>query len=196
MAPRVAYLPCLLNIIGASVAPLDTAGTQAAAAPLSQEVKVAIASRLKHHLEAKGLPYDMLDHAYTATASETAEVSHVPGDHLAKSILIHTEAFPFLAVVPSCHMIDLHQLQVTMDRRLGLAREDELAEIFDDCEIGAAPPVGVAYGVPTVLAREMYGLDEIWFEAGDHRSLVHMKGQHFDRLMGGAKLASFCCARS
>lgn len=154
---------------------------------------MAIASRLKHHLDAKGLPFDMLAHPYTATASETAEQAHIPGDHLAKSVLIHMEETPFVAVVPSHMMVDLHMLQSIMDRRLGLAPEDEVAEVFEDCEIGAAPPVGVAYGVPTIVDRQMMGLDDVWFEAGDHRTLVHMKGRHFDRLMGDAKTGSFCC---
>jgi Ala-tRNA(Pro) deacylase len=154
---------------------------------------MAIASRLKHHLDAKGLPFDMLAHPYTATASETAEQAHIPGDHLAKSVLIHMEETPFVAVVPSHMMVDLHMLQSIMDRRLGLAPEGEVAEVFEDCEIGAAPPVGVAYGVPTIIDRQMMGLDDVWFEAGDHRTLVHMKGRHFDRLMGDAKTGSFCC---
>jgi len=154
---------------------------------------MAIAFRLKEHLDAQGLPFDMMAHKYTATANETAEMAHVPGDHLAKSILIHTEESPILAVVPSCRMVDLQRLQSMMNRRLGLACEEEVAEVFDDCEVGAAPPVGMVYGVPTLLDHEMHGLDEIWFEAGDHRSLIHMKGHHFDRLMSGAKLGSFSC---
>ncbi|WP_167647202.1 aminoacyl-tRNA deacylase [Mameliella alba] len=152
-----------------------------------------IAHRLKMYLEAQALPFDMVTHEPTVTASETAHIAHVPGDHLAKSVLIHSEETPFIAVVPSYRMVDLHRLQAMMDRRIGLAPEDELAEVFDDCEVGAAPPVGVAYGVPTVMDTEMHGLDDIWFEAGDHCSLVHMKGRHFDRMMSGAKLGSFCC---
>lgn len=154
---------------------------------------MTIASRLKHHLDAKGLPFDMRAHPYTATASETAEHAHIPGDHLAKSVLIHMEEGHCVAVVPSHLMVDLHQLQSMMDRRLGLAPETDVAEVFDDCEIGAAPPVGVAYGVPVVMDKQMMGLDEVWFEAGDHRTLVHMKGRHFDRLMSDAQVGSFCC---
>ncbi len=153
---------------------------------------MAIASRLKHHLDAKGMPFDLLAHAYTATASETAESAHIPGDHLAKTVLIHMEEGPLLAVVPSHMQVDLPALQSIMHRRLGLAPEDEMTEVFEDCEIGAAPPIGGAYGVPTIVDKHMMGLDEVWFEAGDHRTLIHMKGRHFDRLMSDAKLGSFC----
>ncbi len=154
---------------------------------------MTIATRLKHHLDAKGLPFDMIPHPYAATASECAEAAHVPGDHLAKSVLIHMEEGPMLAVVPSNHQIDLSALQSVTDRRLGLAAESEMQDLFDDCDLGAAPPVGEAYGVPTIVDNSLSGLDKIWFEAGDHKTLIEMRGKDFDKLMKGAEHASFCC---
>lgn len=154
---------------------------------------MTIAARLKHHLDAQGLPFSMIPHPYAATASECAEAAHVPGDHLAKSVLIHMEEGPMLAVVPSNHQIDLSALQSVIDRRLGLAAESEIQDLFDDCDLGAAPPVGEAYDVPTIVDNSLTGLDRIWFEAGDHKTLVEMRGKDFDKLMKGAEHASFCC---
>lgn len=153
---------------------------------------MTIAARLKHHLDAQGLPFDMISHPYAATASGCAEAAHVPDDHLAKSVLIHMEEGPMLAVVPSNHQVDLTQLQAMMDRRLGLAAEREIEALFDDCNLGAAPPVGEAYDVPTIVDNSLSGLDKVWFEAGDHKTLVEMQGKHFDQLMQGAKHGSFC----
>ena len=154
---------------------------------------MTIAARLKYHLVAQGLPYSMIPHPYAATAGECAEAAHVPGDHLAKSVLIHMEEGPILAVVPSNHQVDLSTLQSVMDRRLGLAAESEMRDLFDECDLGAAPPVGEAYDVPTIVDNSLTGLDKIWFEAGDHKTLVEMKGKDFDKLMKGAEHASFCC---
>jgi len=154
---------------------------------------MTIAARLKNHLDAKGLPFSTIPHPYAATASKCAEAAHVPGDHLAKSVLIHMEEGPVLAVVPSNHQVDLSTLQSVMERRLGLAEESELQDLFDDCELGAAPPVGEAYDMPTIVDNSLTGLDKIWFEAGDHKTLVEMKGKDFDKLMKGAEHASFCC---
>lgn len=151
-----------------------------------------IASRLKHHLEAQGLPFGTVRHPYTSTSAECAESAHVPGDHLAKSVLIHMEEGPVLAVVPSNQTVDLHALQTMMDRRLGLAPEHELNQVFDDCDPGAAPCVGAAYHVPTVIDDSLTGLDKVWFEAGDHKTLIEMKGDDFDTLMKDAKHGSFC----
>jgi Ala-tRNA(Pro) deacylase len=87
--------------------------------------------------------------------------------------------------------VDLSELQNLLDRRLGLASETEIGELFDDCELGAAPPVGSANSVPTVLDRSLSGLDRVWFEGGDHRSLIGVTGADFDRLMRDARQGGF-----
>ena len=152
---------------------------------------MTIAKRLKAHLDSQGIAYETVAHPRTMTASETAEAAHVPGDRLAKAVVIHVESGPVLAVVPSNHRIDLTALQEMLDRRLGLASETELGALFDDCDIGAAPPVGSAYDVPTVIDRSLTGLDRVWFEGGDHRTLVTIAGADFDRLMRDARQGGF-----
>ncbi|MCP5071882.1 MAG: YbaK/EbsC family protein [Rhodobacteraceae bacterium] len=154
---------------------------------------MTIAARLQHHLDTSGLPFATIPHPYQATAAETAEAAHVPGDHLAKSVLIHMEEGPMLAVVPSNQQVDLSALQSIMDRRLGLAPETDVADVFDDCDFGAAPPVGDAYEVPTIIDDQLSGLSKVWFEAGDHKTLIEMAGKDFDRLMKNAEHGSFCC---
>ena len=152
---------------------------------------MTIAKRLKAHLDSQGIAYETVAHPRTMTASATAEAAHVPGDRLAKAVVIHVESGPVLAVVPSNHRIDLTALQEMLDRRLGLASETELGALFDDCDIGAAPPVGSAYDVPTVIDRSLTGLDRVWFEGGDHRTLVTIAGADFDRLMRDARQGGF-----
>jgi Ala-tRNA(Pro) deacylase len=152
---------------------------------------MTIAKRLKAHLDAQGVAYETVAHPRTATASATAEAAQVPRDRLAKAVVIHLETGPVLAVVPSSHRVDLGALQSILDRRLGLASETEVGELFDDCDVGAAPPVGSAYDVPTVVDRSLTGLDRVWFEGGDHRTLVSVAGADFDRLMQGARQGGF-----
>ena len=152
---------------------------------------MTIAKRLKAHLEAEGVAYGTIDHPRTVTASETAQALHIPGSRLAKTVVLHLESGPVLAVVPSSHRVDLSELQSLLDRRLRLASETEIGEFFDDCELGAAPPVGSAYSVPTVLGRSLSGLDRVWFEGGDHRSLMCVTGADFDRLMRNARQGGF-----
>jgi Ala-tRNA(Pro) deacylase len=152
---------------------------------------MTIARRLKDHLEAQGVSYETAEHPRTATASETAEAAHVSGHQLAKTVLLHLEDRYMLAVVPSSHRVDLGTLHELLGHRLSLASETEIARIFDDCDRGAVPPVGAAYGVPTMLDESLLGLDRVWFEGGDHRTVVSVAGGDFDRLLQHARRGSF-----
>ncbi len=147
---------------------------------------MTISKKLRNYLDREGIRYDAVAHPRTATASESAQAAHIPGDHMAKAVVIHHEAGYALAVVPSCNRVDLTALQDLLDRRLGLASEAETCALFEDCDVGAAPPIGAAYGVQTVIDNSLMGQDDIWFEAGDHKTLVHLSGADFDRLMRGA----------
>lgn len=152
---------------------------------------MTIAKRLKEHLDAEAVAYETVPHPQTATSSETAEAAHVPGDRLAKSVVLHDEKDLLVAVVPSTHRVDLSALHELLDRELGLASEAEVGELFEDCDRGAAPPVGAAYGVPVVLDQSLLGQERVWFEGGDHRTVVQVSGSDFDRLMRTARLGSF-----
>ena len=148
---------------------------------------MTIANRLKQHLDRNGVPFETVSHPRTATASHTAQAAHVPGDRLAKTVVIHQEDGCVLAVVPSTHRVELDTLRDVLDRRLGRASESEVEALFEDCDPGAAPPVGDAYGVPVVLDPSLAEQPEVYFEGGDHRTLVRVTGTDFDRLMQSSR---------
>ena len=61
----------------------------------------------------------------------------------------------------------------------------------DDCDTGAVPPIGSAYDLPMVLDRSLRAQPAVWFEGGDHRTLVQVTGSDFGRLMTDAREAVF-----
>ena len=148
---------------------------------------MTVTKRLRQFLDTEGVAYDVVTHPRTATTSETAHAAHISGECMAKSVVIHHELGYLLVVVPSTHRIELNALQEFMDTRLGLATEKEIADLFDDCDLGAVPPVGAAYGLDVVLDESLAKLPDVYFEGGDHRSLVHVTGDAFRTLMKDAR---------
>jgi Ala-tRNA(Pro) deacylase len=72
-----------------------------------------------------------------------------------------------------------------------LASEDEIVQIFRDCDRGAIPPVGSCYGIGVIIDDDMERKQDIYFEGGDHATLVHIKGNDFARLNPQAQHGSF-----
>ena len=144
---------------------------------------MAIAMTLKQYLEDHGIEYDVLTHPETGCASRTAQVSHIPGDQLAKGVVIKRAKGYLLAILPASRQVKLDKLGEWLKQTVSMATEEEISTLFTDCERGAVPPVGPAYGIRAVIDKSLEDQKDIYFEAGDHRTLVHLTGDQFHRLM-------------
>ena len=147
---------------------------------------MSIATSVRSHLEKVGVPFDVISHPHTSDSSHTAQAAHVPGERLAKAVMLEDERGYLMAVLPASRKLDLGALHRALGRDLGLATENELAVLFADCEAGALPPMGEAYGIEVIVDDRLEDADDVYFEAGDHTGLVRVSGPDFQRLMGDA----------
>src|SRR5262245_2977212 len=152
---------------------------------------MGIAITLQEFLDDRCRPYDVVTHDRTLSSEATARASAVSKDNLAKGVLIRRKDGYLLAVVPASSHIELEKLGAWLDQPVGLATEEEVAAIFDDCERGAVPPVPAAYGLRAVIDESLEGFHDRCLEAGDHRTLVHLTGGAFHRLMAKFPHARF-----
>ena len=151
---------------------------------------MTIAPMLQRHMESRGIPYDLMPHDREVVATRIAQAAHISGNSFAKGVLLKSDSGFLVAVIPANRRVDLAELSHRRQERLGLASEDEAREIFKDCDPGAVPACAEAYGIPMIIDRDLTDYDEIYMEAGDHRSLVHLARRDFARLTAKAELAS------
>lgn len=144
---------------------------------------MSIAARVREFMDFHGFEYDVLRHPRSRCSEESAHLAHVPVDQVAKSVLLEDDSGFFMAVVPANHRVKLGEMGRLMDRKLRLAMESELTALFDDCAPGAIPPLGLAYGIDTIVDDALVEMDDIYFEAGDHERLIHMRREAFARMM-------------
>jgi Ala-tRNA(Pro) deacylase len=97
-----------------------------------------------------------------------------------------------MAVIPANAHVKIAELNRLLDRKMGLATEVELLPLFSDCELGAIPPIGQAYGIETIVDEGLDGCRDIYFESGNHTDLIHMKGKAFQELMIETRHAPIC----
>jgi Ala-tRNA(Pro) deacylase len=147
---------------------------------------MAIALTLQQYLGDHRVEYDVVPHAPTLSSMRTAQASHVPGDSLAKAVLLKDEAGYLLAVLPASHHLRLNDLAARLERPVELASEQEIAALFRDCAHGAVPPIGAAYGVEVIIDESIARQPDVYFEGGDHVTLIHMTAAQFARLTSGA----------
>ena len=152
---------------------------------------MSVSATLEDCLRNKGSRYEIVHHPHSQTSMGTAQSAHIPGDRLAKTVLLEDEFGYVATVLPSTYHVRLSEMWKRTGRHLVLAGESKMRELFRDCEVGAVPPICTAYGMQTYLDESLARQPDVYFEAGDHEQLIHMNIDQFLDLMAEAQTVQF-----
>jgi Ala-tRNA(Pro) deacylase len=152
---------------------------------------MGIASALAQYLTDHGVAYELVPHPHTETASATAAASKVAADSFAKAVVLRGGDGFMLAVLPASRHIHFEELRRLLASNVDMANEEQVETLFPDCDPGAVPPLGVAYGLNVVVDDCLARQPDVYFESGDHAILVHVSGKSFQELMAGARHGLF-----
>jgi Ala-tRNA(Pro) deacylase len=149
---------------------------------------MTLAKTVDYALALTRVDYEILRHQHSRTALAAARSAHIDPSSLAKAVVLKDQIGPLLAVVPASKRLDLERLRATLRRpALDFLPEEQLEQLFYDCEKGAIPPLGPDYRVPTIVDTGLRDAADVYFEAGDHEDLVHVDQTSFRTLMRGAE---------
>lgn len=139
--------------------------------------------KIEAYLSEQGVAYEKREHLPAYTAQEVAAEEHVSGNMLAKSVLVAGDGKYALCVLPASYKLDMNKVAREMKvRAVRLADETEMARLFPDAEVGAEPPFGNLYELPTLVDRHLAEDEVIVFQAGTHREALRISYVDFARL--------------
>ncbi|HEX6998163.1 MAG TPA: YbaK/EbsC family protein [Gammaproteobacteria bacterium] len=148
-------------------------------------------STVRRFLERREAPYELIEHRPTASSAATAAVAHVPPQRFAKAVVVEDDRRYLLVVIPAAHRVELGVLHGRFGRQVGLATEAEARRLFPDCEAGALPALGQAYGLDVLVDDALLDGGDVYLEAGDGTHLLRLPGPDFARLMQDAAHGRF-----
>jgi Ala-tRNA(Pro) deacylase len=144
---------------------------------------VPLLSWIVELLKSERIPYTCFKHVPAYTAQEEAAVSHIQQSCWAKVVICIADEQPVQAVLPAHRRVDLEEIRLlTNAAMLRLAREEEIATLYPECEVGAMPPFGALYGHRVFVDRCLVGEPEMVFNAGTHTEAICMHYGDFAEL--------------
>ncbi len=152
---------------------------------------MGLAITLAQYLADRGVDYDLVAHPPPDTALQSAAASRVAPDKLAKAVVLKCDGRFMVAVLPSSRHIAFDGLHGLLGGDVDMANEEQIETLFLDCEPGAVPALGTAYGLSVVVDDSLVEQPDIYLEGGDHASLVHISGTSFRKLMAEARHGRF-----
>ena len=154
---------------------------------------MSISRKLQTFLKENHIDYEVVSHPYSERALDTAHSACIPVKNMTKAVILNDKEGYVMAVMPSMNKLMLRWINGKMDRNLKLVAEQQLELLFPDCEKGAVPAAGTAYGMFTCWDDELNSVQDLYIEAGNHRELVHLDRDQFKKLLQGQPHAAISC---
>ena len=153
---------------------------------------MSIVARVGEYLDAQQIKYDVINHARSSSSIDSARSAKISPMKLAKGVILEDhEGHRMMAVLPSTNKIRFHKLADEFNRDFHLLPEYQVCAMFKDCKLGAVPPVGRAYNMESVYDELLDQQKDIFLEAGDHQTLIHLKHEEFHKLMNYCRHGRF-----
>ncbi|MDH3713715.1 MAG: YbaK/EbsC family protein [Gammaproteobacteria bacterium] len=146
---------------------------------------------LKKFLDDNDVRYVTIRHSVAYTAQEIAESAKVPGNEVAKTVMVKLDGRMAMAVLRAPDKVDLGLLRGAAGaKQVELATEAEFQGQFPSVDPGAMPPFGNLYDMPVYVEESLSRDDRIAFNAGSHSELIQLAYEDFARLVEH-KVANF-----
>jgi Ala-tRNA(Pro) deacylase len=139
--------------------------------------------RMEKYLREHGVGFEVKTHEQAFTMQEVAAALHVPGNQVAKVVIVCADDKKVMLVLPAPYRMNVDLVRDLVDaKKVRLAKEEEFADLFPDCATGAMPPFGNLYGVPVYVDRSMAEEPDMVFRIGTHRETMKIAYADFIRL--------------
>jgi Ala-tRNA(Pro) deacylase len=140
--------------------------------------------KLENYLRDNQVPFKEQHHPRAVSAQEVAASEHIPGRMLAKTVMVLADEEMVMLALPATYQVDLEMAAAALGvDETRLAQEEEFADTFSDCEVGAMPPFGNLYGVPVYVERTLAEDETIVFRSGTHTQTMSVSYSDFERLV-------------
>jgi len=130
------------------------------------------AARVIKYLKKEKVKYKILKHDTAYTAQEVAASAGIPGDQLAKAVMVKLDGEMAMAVLSATCRINFDHMKKTLGvKKAKLATEREFTKLLPDCEGGATPPFGNLYDMKVYLDEALTQQELISFSARQNKTL-------------------------
>ena len=137
---------------------------------------------IEEYLEKQGAEFEVIRHERAYTAQETAQVEDISGYEFAKTVVVTVSDGHCLLVLQAPYRVDLDKVSAVLGEEAELTPEDETKPLFPSCELGAEPPFGSVFEMPTIVESRLEEEEEIVFRAGTHEKTIKMPYVEYKRI--------------
>jgi Ala-tRNA(Pro) deacylase len=138
--------------------------------------RIEIPKRLLHCLNENNVRYEILHEP------KESSIRKPQSRYYTKVMIVRAGPQHVVAVLPTTSRIDLEGF-AKVGEPVRLESEEEFKWLFPDCAVGAVPPFGNLYGLPTFVDSDLSKNDYIVFAAGTDSDYIKISYSTYTRIV-------------
>lgn len=145
---------------------------------------MAVSKKLINFLEKSKVKYRLLEHRTVYTAFDKAKTLKVPEKIIGKTLVLKIDGGLAIVLIGADKNLDLVKLKkAAKAKKLDFASEKLIKNRVKGVRVGAVPPFGCLWNMPTCADNFLLKQKEIILNSGDYNFSIKLKPEDFRKAM-------------
>ena len=157
---------------------------------------MSIPKKVLNFLEKERAKHEAVKHKTVYTAFDRAATLKVPEKIVGKTLVMRVDKKVALVLIPANKNLDISKLGKTAKaKKINFIKEAWIKKNLKGVKIGAIPPLGNLWGLPTFIDKSLVSLPKIILNSGDYSLSIKLKGTALRKLIPDAIIGNFTKVR-
>jgi len=145
---------------------------------------MAISKKIVNFLERAKVKYEPIRHKTVYTAHDKAATLRIPQKIVGKTLVVGLDKGLALVLIPANKNLDKGKFKKAAGaKKIDFVSERVIKNKLKGVKVGAIPPLGSLWKVPTFIDRSLLKMPKIIINAGDYNWSIKISPATFKKLM-------------
>lgn len=152
--------------------------------------------KVKNFLEKNKIKAEPIEHRVVYTAFDKAQTLRVPQKIVGKTLALKIDKGYALALIPANKNLDKGKLKkLAKVKKIDFVKEAWIKKNFTGVKIGAVPPFGNLWKLPTFIDHSLLNQSKIIVNGGDWKWSIKLNPANFKKLIPVLVIGNFSKSR-
>jgi len=157
---------------------------------------MAIPAKVQKFLDGAKIKYEPVEHRTVYTAYDKAATLRVPSKIVGKTLVMKLDKELGLVLIPANKNLDKQKLKkAAKAKKIDFASEKLIKNKLKGVKVGAIPPFGHLWKLPTFVDKSLLKAPKIFVNAGDYNWSIKIRGTALKKLLSDSTAGSFSKAK-
>jgi len=154
---------------------------------------MSVPKKIINFLEKSKVKYEIIKHKIVYTAYDKTKTLRIPEKIVGKTLILKTNRNLSIALIPANKNLNPQKIKKSAKiKKLDFVSERVIKNKFKGVRVGAVPPFGNLWSIPTFIDKSLIKQPKIIINSGDYNFSIKTSGVFLKKIVPDLIVGSFC----